>query len=142
MGAAHPDTAGRAGRPRAASARPLRGATPPSRQGSPFMPASIAYHGRRRQWPFRVAGGQLSPSAVTTLTTKPAVSTRPTLADPPDRSTCEVPVIVVVMTPTNHPGADWAIGVVGDGDTRGQRHLEWGSTHPTPPHRPARRQAV
>jgi len=68
------------------------------------MRASIAYHGRRRQWPFRVAGRQLSPRAVRTLTTTPAVGTRPTFANPPNRSTSEVPLIVVVMTPTNHPG--------------------------------------
>ena len=42
-----------------------RGATPPSRHGSPFMPASIAYHSRRQQGPFRVAGRPLSPHAVT-----------------------------------------------------------------------------
>ena len=81
-GAAHPDTAGRADRPPVASARPLRCATPPSRHRSPFMPPSIVYHGRRLQWPFRVAGRQLSPRAVTMLTIRPAVGTRPVFSDP------------------------------------------------------------
>ena len=49
-------------------------------------------------------------------------------SDPSDRSMWEIALIVVVMTPTNHPPGALAIGVVGDGDTRGQRHPEWGST--------------
>ena len=92
------------------------------------MPASIAYHTGCQQRPFRVAVSQLSLRAVTTLPTKPAVGTQLVFSDPRDRSTWEIALIVVLMTPTNHPGAHWAIGVVGDGDTRGQRHPEWGST--------------
>ena len=104
MGAAHPDTAGRAGRPPAGFPRPRRAVTPPSQRRAPFMPASIAYHIRRRQGPFRVAGGQLSSPAVTPLPTKPEVGTRPRRADPANRSTWEISLIVVVMTPTDHPG--------------------------------------
>jgi hypothetical protein len=54
------------------------------------MPASIAYHNRRRQRPFRVAGGQLSPRAVTKLPTRAAVGGRPVNLRPRDRSTSEV----------------------------------------------------
>ena len=96
------------------------------------MPASIAYHTGCQQRPFRVAVSQLSLRAVTTLPTKPAVGTQLVFSDPRDRSTWEIALIVVLMTPTNHPGAHWAIGVVGDGDTRGQRHPEWGSNTQVP----------
>ena len=41
------------------------------------MPASIAYHSRRQQRQFRVAGRQLSPPAGTTSPTKPVVGTGP-----------------------------------------------------------------
>jgi len=51
------------------------------------MPASIAYHSRRRQKPFRVAGGQLSPRAGTTLPIRSAVGGRPGVLRPRDRST-------------------------------------------------------
>src|SRR5664279_1649464 len=108
MGAAHLDTAGRAGRPPAGFPRPLRAATPPSRHRAPFMPASIAYHTGWQQRPFRVAGSQLSPRAITTLPTKSAVGTPPVFSDPGDRSTWEVPFFVVVVTPTNRHGTQRA----------------------------------
>ena len=65
------------------------------------MSASIAYHNRRRQRPFRVAGSQLSPGAVTTLQIRSAVGARPVFLRPRDRSTWEVPFLGVVVTLTN-----------------------------------------
>jgi hypothetical protein len=103
-----PDTVGRAGCPPAGSLRPLRGATPPSRYGSPFMPASITYHGRRQQRHFvlRDANSHCAPSRRCRPNGRSAHAwCSPT---PRDRSTWEIPLIVVVMTPTNHPGADWS----------------------------------
>jgi hypothetical protein len=47
-GAAHPDTAGRAGRPPASICSATSGRDTTSRHGSPFRPASIAYHTRTR----------------------------------------------------------------------------------------------
>ena len=38
----------------------------------------------------------------------------------------EIPLIVVVMTPRSTRDG-LGIGIAGDGDTRGQRHLEWGT---------------
>jgi len=72
------------------------------------MPASIAYHTGCQQRPFRVAGSQLSPRAITTLPTKSAVGTPPVFSDPGDRSTWEVPFFVVVVTPTNRHGTQRA----------------------------------
>ena len=69
------------------------------------MQGSIAYHSRRRQRPFRVAGRQLSPRAVTTLPIRSALGARPVFADPRGRSMWEVPFFGVVMTPTNRHGA-------------------------------------
>ena len=96
MGAAHPDTAGRAGRPPAGFPQPLRPVTP-SQHWAPFMPASIAYHSRRQQRQFRVAGRQLSPPAGTTSPTKPVVGTGPVFSGARDCSTWEVPFFVAAQ---------------------------------------------
>ena len=66
------------------------------------MPASIAYHSRRRQRPFRVAGVQLSPRAVTTLPITAAVGGRPVFTDPATARPRRGAVLAVVMTPTKH----------------------------------------
>ncbi len=65
------------------------------------MPASIAYHTRSRQRPFRVVGSQLSPRVVTSLPTRSAVGTRPVFSDHRPRSTWKIPFFGGVMTPRN-----------------------------------------
>jgi len=92
--------------------------------GLPFMPASFGYHGRRQQWPFRGAGRQLCLPAVTTLPTKTG-GRRLVFSDPAtarhgeslDRRSDDAAI--------HRDGL--GIGIAGDGDTRGQRHLEWGT---------------
>jgi len=61
------------------------------------MPASIAYHSRRQQRQFRVAGRQLSPPAGTTSPTKPVVGTGPVFSGARDCSTWEVPFFVAAQ---------------------------------------------
>ena len=78
--------------------------------------------------PLGVAGSQLSPHAVTTLTTGSAVGTRPVSTDPATARRGRCPLIVIAMTPTNRQRAHPGIRIAGDGDTRGQRHPEWVST--------------
>ena len=78
--------------------------------------------------PLCVAGSQLSPHAVTTLTTGSVVGTRPVSTDPATARRGRCPLIVIAMTPTNRQRARPGIRIAGDGDTRGQRHPEWVST--------------
>jgi hypothetical protein len=71
------------------------------RSRQPALPTTTG----RQQWPFRVAGRQLSPRAVTTLTTRSAAGIRQVFSDPCDRSTWEGSFFVAVMTPTSRHGA-------------------------------------
>ena len=97
-----------------------------SRSSNPRVPSYRATSCRK--WPLCVAGSQLSPHAVTTLTTRSAVGTRPVSTDPATARRGRCPLIVIAMTPTNRQRAHPGIRIAGDGDTRGQRHPEWVST--------------
>jgi len=72
------------------------------------MPASIAYHTRRRQGPVGVAREQLSSRAVTKLPTRPAVGKRPMSPGRPDLPTWVSRFVGAVVMPTNH---HWAYPV-------------------------------
>ena len=100
-----------------------------ARQHQSVLPTRVFPHiVRPVARPLCVAGSQLSPHAVTTLTTGSVVGTRPVSTDPATARRGRCPLIVIAMTPTNRQRAHPGIRIAGDGGTRGQRHPEWVST--------------
>jgi hypothetical protein len=127
-----PDTAGRAGRPPAGFPRPLRAATPPSRHGSPITPASITYHDR-------TSTVAISCCRTPTLTAcrhnvDDQVSGRHTTGVLRPLRPLDVGRVLLRRSDDadESPRGATGVGIVGDVDTRGQRHPEWGSTPQKP----------